>query len=113
MTSSKHADTKPWTGGGYRNTLPWRVYDGVAHAVDRAVGWDRLPKVLGLAVLVGVRNVLRRHNLQLNASERDGRPPHHAQPSACTQSSLDPPDSFEQIGRRDQVSELQRIPQRR
>jgi choline dehydrogenase-like flavoprotein len=63
MAISKHTDTKPAVGGGYRDTLPWRIYDGVAQALDRAVGWDRLPKVLGLAVLVGVRNVLRRHNL--------------------------------------------------
>ncbi len=50
-------------GAGYRRTVFWRAYDALTGAVDRAVGWDRLPKWLGLAVLVGVRNVLRQHNL--------------------------------------------------
>ena len=35
----------------------------LAVSVDRAVGWYRLPTALGLAVLAGVRNVLRRDNL--------------------------------------------------
>ena len=41
----------------------WRAYDAVADAVDHKLGWPRLPKYLGLANLVGVRNVLREHNL--------------------------------------------------
>jgi hypothetical protein len=49
--------------GGYRNTTFWRVYDGVSQLVDQKIGWHRLPKVPGLAVLVGVRNVLRKKNL--------------------------------------------------
>jgi len=48
---------------GYRQSPFWRVYDGAAHAVDRTIGWDRLPTPLGLMVLVGLRNLLRRHNL--------------------------------------------------
>jgi hypothetical protein len=43
--------------------LLWRLYDAVAEQVDRRVGWDRLPLPLGLAVLVGIRNKLRRENL--------------------------------------------------
>jgi hypothetical protein len=35
----------------------------VAERVDRAVGWDRLPKPLGLATLYGLRTVLRRKNM--------------------------------------------------
>ena len=31
--------------------------------IDRRVGWDRLPKALSLAVLVGLRDTLRRLNL--------------------------------------------------
>ena len=48
---------------GYRQSLPWRLYDGAAEAIDRKVGWDRLPTPLGLAVLVGLRNILRKENL--------------------------------------------------
>jgi hypothetical protein len=49
--------------GGYRTSLPWRLYDGVSSWLDRTRGWDRLSTPLGLAALVGIRNVLRRHNL--------------------------------------------------
>jgi hypothetical protein len=48
---------------GYRTSLPWRVYDAGAHALDRFIGWDRLPMPLGFAVLLGLRNTLRRSNL--------------------------------------------------
>src|SRR5438445_7215707 len=48
---------------GYRNTFLWRIYDGAAQAADRAFGWDKLPRVLGLLVLVGLRNILRQRNL--------------------------------------------------
>ena len=41
----------------------WRAYDAVADRVDHKIGWPRLPKHLGLADLVGVRNALREENL--------------------------------------------------
>ncbi|MDT5049454.1 MAG: hypothetical protein QOG75_5352 [Mycobacterium sp.] len=47
----------------YRDTPLWRAYDGLAQAIDHWIGWDRLPKPLGLAVLVGLRNILRQRNL--------------------------------------------------
>ena len=50
-------------GADYRRSLPWRVVNGLATAVDRRIGWDRLPVPLGLATLVGIRNVLRQRNL--------------------------------------------------
>jgi hypothetical protein len=50
-------------GGGYRSSTFWKVYDEVAEKVDRKRGWYRLPQVFGLAVLVGVRNILRKRNL--------------------------------------------------
>lgn len=53
----------PGTQQGYRNTFLWRIYDGAAQAADRTFGWDKLPLVLGLLVLVGLRNVLRQRNL--------------------------------------------------
>ena len=48
---------------GYRQSLTWRLYDGAAEVIDRRVGWDKLPTPLGLAVLVGLRNTLRKRNL--------------------------------------------------
>jgi hypothetical protein len=40
-----------------------KAFEMVTQAVDRRIGWDRLPKLPGLVVLVGLRNVLRRENL--------------------------------------------------
>ena len=34
-----------------------------ARALDRRIGWDRLPKPLGVLTLVGLRTGMRRHNL--------------------------------------------------
>jgi hypothetical protein len=48
---------------GYRSSAFWRGYDALARQVDHRVGWDRLPTPLGLAVLDGVRNRLRKENL--------------------------------------------------
>src|SRR5215217_3175233 len=40
-----------------------KAFEMVTQTVDRRIGWDRLPKLPGLVVLVGLRNVLRRENL--------------------------------------------------
>jgi hypothetical protein len=50
-------------GAGYKNSPFWRVYDAIAEAVDRRIGWDKLPEPLAIAVLIGVRTVLRQKNL--------------------------------------------------
>ena len=47
----------------YRNTLFWRLYNWKSAKLDRTIGWDKLSTPLGLAVLVGIRNVLRQRNL--------------------------------------------------
>src|SRR4051794_30628233 len=49
--------------GRYRDSLGWRVVNRLAHELDARIGWHRLPKFLGLATLLGIRNVLRRSNL--------------------------------------------------
>jgi hypothetical protein len=49
--------------GGYHDTPVWRLLDDVAGRIDRAIGWDKLPKVLSLGVLVFLRDTLRRLNL--------------------------------------------------
>lgn len=40
-----------------------RAYNGAAMAIDRRVGWHRLPRPLGILVLIGIRDVLRAENL--------------------------------------------------
>lgn len=35
----------------------------LSHFIDRLIGWHRLPRPLGILVLIGLRNRLRRHNL--------------------------------------------------
>jgi hypothetical protein len=60
---------------GYRTSAFWRAYDAAAQAVDHRVGWHRLPKVPGLAVLVGVRNILRRENLYDTGTAPVAEPP--------------------------------------
>ncbi|MDQ4129624.1 MAG: heme peroxidase [Actinomycetota bacterium] len=62
--------------GEYRSSLFWRNYDKLAQLADHKVGWHRLPKPLGLAVLVGARNILRRENLyDTNAAPAVDTPP--------------------------------------
>jgi len=48
---------------GYRISAFRTLYDKAAEFVDRQIGWYRLPVPLGLAVLGGLRDVLRTHNL--------------------------------------------------
>jgi hypothetical protein len=60
---------------GQRRSLFSRVYDGIAEAVDRRIGWDRLPVPLGLLTLVGIRDVLRRRNLYDTRGEPTTDPP--------------------------------------
>ncbi|MGH9154761.1 MAG: peroxidase family protein [Acidimicrobiales bacterium] len=47
----------------YHQSLFWRLFDRAATAVDRRVGWYKLPRPLGILVLIGVRDVLRKQNL--------------------------------------------------
>jgi hypothetical protein len=75
----------PVPGGNYRTSLPWRIYNGISQAIDRKVGWDRLPVPFGLAVLIGVRNILRQKNLhdpsevvpEVNTAPVPSRTPEH------------------------------------
>ena len=47
----------------YHLNFLWQAYDAFATRVDHKLGWDHLPKLMGLFDLVGIRNVLREHNL--------------------------------------------------
>ena len=39
------------------------LLDSLAEALDRRIGWDKLPKVIALPTLIGLRNRLREKNL--------------------------------------------------
>jgi hypothetical protein len=67
LSSSDGPD--PVSGSRYRDSLGWRLYDNAAAAADRCVGWDKLPTPLGLAVLEGLRNILRQENLYDTSGE--------------------------------------------
>jgi hypothetical protein len=92
----------PVPGGDYRRTPFWRVYDWIAQTIDHRVGWDRLPLPGGLAVLIGLRTVLRQRNLAdpstvvpiVNAPPVPERTPEHlvARSVDGTYNDLDHPD---------------------
>lgn len=50
-------------GPGYRRGTFWLIYDQLAQKIDQRFGWHHLPVPLGLSVLLGLRNILRQHNL--------------------------------------------------
>jgi heme peroxidase len=47
----------------HQQSTLWRLYDRAAEFLDHKFGWHRLPVPVGLAVLAGLRDVLRKHNL--------------------------------------------------
>jgi hypothetical protein len=47
----------------YNDSFFWRLYDRAALAADHRWGWHKLPTPLGILVLIGVRDVLRKKNL--------------------------------------------------
>ncbi len=49
--------------GSYHQSAFWALYGKLAELADRRIGWHRLPVPLGLAVLAGLRDVLRKDNL--------------------------------------------------
>ena len=44
------------------------VFNKATGEVDHSIGWDKLPPALGLPVLAGIRNTLRKHNLHDTAT---------------------------------------------
>ncbi|MCU1690965.1 MAG: heme peroxidase [Frankiales bacterium] len=64
----QRTETTGTNHGEYHGALHWRAFRGLARALDHRRGWDRLPVPLGLAVLVGLRDALRRDNLHDTAS---------------------------------------------
>ena len=58
-----------------RQSLVSRLYSSATEAVDRRVGWHRLPWPLGMLTLVGIRNRLRARNLYDSGRGPLDRPP--------------------------------------
>ena len=52
-----------------------RMLSGPAQFLDRRLGWDRLPKPVGILALVGLRERLRRRNLHDTETGRPVTPP--------------------------------------
>jgi len=48
---------------GYHQSAFWTLYGKLAELADHKIGWHRLPVPLGLAVLAGLRDGLRKDNL--------------------------------------------------
>ncbi|MFL6093813.1 MAG: peroxidase family protein [Blastococcus sp.] len=95
------AGLPPVPGADYRRTPFWRLYDWIAQVIDHRRGWDKLPLPAGLAVLIGVRTILRQQNLHdpstvvpLEAPPVPERTPEHlvARSVDGTYNDLDHPD---------------------
>ena len=58
-----------------RTSLLWKLSIGLTHAIDRAVGWHRLPVPLGVLALLAIRRRLRQENLYDTATPASAPPP--------------------------------------
>ena len=92
-------DQPSGTEPGYRNNVWWRIYDQAAQALDRAVGWDKLPKVFGLLVLMGLRNILRQQNLYDTSALPSAVPPKVPELGPETFTTRTPDGSYNNPGR--------------
>src|SRR5438046_962089 len=66
-----------------------RLYDATAEAIDRRIGWDKLPLLLAMPVLIGLRNVLRKKNLYDTGRGPLDRPDIDDHPRYLTARTLD------------------------
>jgi len=66
-----------------------RLYDATAEAIDRRIGWDKLPLPLAMLVLIGLRNVLRKKNLYDTGRGPLDRPDVDDHPRYLTARTLD------------------------
>ncbi len=63
MWLKKRKSPGPVVPKGYHDNFIWNTWDRIATAVDHKRGWDKLPTFLGIPILIGVRDVLRKQNL--------------------------------------------------
>jgi hypothetical protein len=82
---------------GYRNTPFWKAYDGIAQAIDHQIGWPRLPKWLGILVVIGIRNILRQQNLQDTSSLPAENPVQPGPKTTATLSGRTPDGSYNDL----------------
>ncbi len=75
----------------------WRFYDGAAQAADRIFSWDKLPKVFGLLVLIGLRNILRQRNLHDTSSLPFGVTPKLPAPGRETLTTRTPDGAYNDL----------------
>ncbi len=66
-----------------------RLYDAAAQAIDRRIGWDKLPLPFAMLVLIGLRNLLRRKNLYDTGRGPLDRPDVDDHPRYLTARTLD------------------------
>src|SRR4051794_41908975 len=65
----------PVPGADYRRSVFWRVYDGIAEAIDRRNGWDKEPVPPWGLVVLGIENIPREQNpLDTSTVARDTNP---------------------------------------
>lgn len=76
----------------------WNLYASVAEYVDRRVGWDRLPTLLGLAELIGLRARLRARNLHDTAALPTVDPPPLGPPDPAHRVNRTPDGSYNDLG---------------
>jgi hypothetical protein len=88
---------RPARKPGYHLSPLWRLYDRVAQGLDHRVGWDRLPKPLGLLMLLGLRNILRQRNLNDTSHEPSIDLPPLAPPSTRYQKARTPDGSYNDL----------------
>jgi hypothetical protein len=79
VPSADRGSETPSRTGGLR-----RLYGVIAEKVDRALGWSRLPTLLGIPVLIGLRDQLRADNLH-DTGRGDLDKPRFDDPSAADQ----------------------------
>ncbi|MDQ1444969.1 MAG: hypothetical protein QOI20_1433 [Acidimicrobiaceae bacterium] len=60
--------------GSRKKGFSSRAHEVIAQWLDHKVGWDKLPTPAGLAVLAGLRNILRRENLHDTTSNPTSSP---------------------------------------
>lgn len=87
----------PTPGADYRRSPFWKAFDWATSFLDRKFGWDKLPQPLGLAILVGVRNVLRRENLHDTSREPAVDTPGIPPPSARHRTSRTPDGTYNDL----------------
>jgi hypothetical protein len=73
----------------YRTGWLWRKWDAWAKRADRRDGWHWYSLPIALAILLGIRNNLRRENLVDTSKDREERPAGEFEERYLTQRSID------------------------